>query len=71
MLEEHAGRMEQQVRSYSSIVASTRSLVEGKESIMDRKFELKELTAQPVLSVRSPGQPRRVPGGPAALALPR
>lgn len=52
LLEQHRERMEERARSYSSIVASVESLIDGREGIMDRKIEIKDMAEQPVLGVR-------------------
>jgi effector-binding domain-containing protein len=52
VLEKHHRKMEKRLVEYNSIISSIESLIEGKESEMERKVETKEMADQPVLGKR-------------------
>ncbi len=52
-LREHRAAIETRIAGYGSILSRLDSLIEGEEEIMAEEIEIKEVTAQPVLSVRA------------------
>lgn len=52
LLERHRDRLESRLDSYRAIISSIDDLTEGKGDKMDREVEVKDLTNQPVVSIR-------------------